>query len=191
MPHYQYSPADLDKLLASLVVLCDTREQKNHHILKGLICSKVNYKLKALTAGDYTALLPAAPEYGIFQPLSFADSILIERKASLEELSGNLTRGRERFKDEMGRAKGAEVHLMVEGGSWGKILGGQYQTQYKPESFYASLLSLQEQYGLHIAFIDKEYAWSYIYRVLYYHVRRVLSRSLPYRQECQTSSRAL
>ena len=85
MPYYQYSPADLDKLLASLIVLCDTREQKNHHILKGLICSQVDYKLRALPAGDYTALLPAAPQYGVFQPLSFADSILIGRKASLEE----------------------------------------------------------------------------------------------------------
>ena len=48
--------------------------------------------------------------------LYFHKEIVIERKNSLEELSGNLGKGRERFEKEFLKARnnGCSIHLMVE-----------------------------------------------------------------------------
>jgi hypothetical protein len=97
--------------------------------------------------------------------------VVIERKGSLEELSGNLTNGRERFKDELIRASKAEFHLMIEGKSFSDIINHRYTTQFSEKAYMASLLSLQSEHGFNLAFIDRNDAGLYIYSFLYYHIR--------------------
>ena len=59
----------------------------------------VSHKQKKLIYGDYSFLLPADPELGIVRDVYFNDQIVIERKASLEELSGNMTHNRQQFEN--------------------------------------------------------------------------------------------
>lgn len=173
---YRYTDTEIKKILKTMVILCDTREQSNQHIKDYLDKHSIPYKDTALNTGDYTAMIPASPEMGILRPLFFDQSILIERKGSLEELSGNLTKGRERFKDELTRASKTEFHLMVEGSSFSDIIKHQYKTQFSEKAFIASLLSLQSEYGFNLAFIEKENAGLYTYQMIYYHVRNILSK---------------
>lgn len=168
---YRYTDTELKKLLKTMAILCDTREQSNDHITDYLKKKEVPYQSKALSFGDYSAMIPADPDLGIMRPLFFDQSVVIERKGSLEELSGNLTNGRERFKDELTRASKAEFHLLVEGRSFSDIIAHNYTTQFNEKAYMASLLSLQSEHGFNLAFIDRNDAGLYIYSFLYYHVR--------------------
>lgn len=107
-------------------------------------------------------MIPADAELGIPLPITFnkpvAGGIYIERKGSLEELSGNLGRLRDRFEAELERMKGAEKHLIVEDGSWERIWRGEYNARLTRESFYQSLLTFQTRYGLHVHFVQRQYS---------------------------------
>lgn len=171
MSLYRYTDTELKNILKSMVILCDTREQSNDHIVGYFEKKGVPYKSKALSFGDYSVMIPANNEMGIMRDLYFDKSIVIERKGSIEELSGNLTNGRERFKDELIRASKAEFHLMVEGRSFSDIIAHNYTTQFSEKAYLASLLSLQCEHGFNLSFIDRKDAGLYIYSFLYYHVR--------------------
>ncbi|KNZ41395.1 ERCC4 domain-containing protein [Acetobacterium bakii] len=171
---YRYTESETKKILKTMIIICDTREQNNQHIKSCLEKKSIPYQDKALNFGDYSAVIPAHPEMGILRPLLFDRSVVIERKGSLEELSGNLTQGRERFKDELIRSTGADVHLMIEGRGYEDIIKHNYQTKFSEKAFISSLFSLQCEFGLKLAFVEPEYSGLYIYWVLYYHVRNIL-----------------
>lgn len=171
-----YTDTEIKAILKTMVILCDTREQKNQHIKQFFDIKKRRYQDKTLITGDYTAVIPANKDMGIYKPLYFDKSIVIERKGSLEELSGNFTRGRERFKRELTRANAdnMEFHLMIEGSSFTDIINHNYKTELHENAFLATLLSLQCEYGFNIMFIQPADAGLYIERLLYYHVRKYL-----------------
>ncbi len=152
---YHYSQREIDHLLSTLVVLVDTREQVNSHIKEDLALQGISWKKKALTFGDYAFFLPRDDDMGIERDLYFHREIVIERKGSLEELSSNLTKGRSRFESELIKASGAgcRLFLLVEGGSWERVISGDYKTQYNPRSYMASLLSYSHRYNMHIVFL--------------------------------------
>jgi len=169
---YHYSDAEIKSILKSAVVLSDTREQNNTHILTALDKLKVTYKPMSLSFGDYSVMLPAQPEAGINRDMYFDAEITIERKADLDELAGNFTTGRERFKDEMIRAGTARKYLLVEqGGGYAAILNRQYCSKLSEKSFFASLLSFQARYGLSVIFCRLEESANIIWGLLYYHIR--------------------
>jgi ERCC4-type nuclease len=173
---YNYSDTELKKLLKSAVVLTDTREQENEHILTVLDKLKVQHKPFALPYGDYSIMLPASPEHGIQRDVYYINDIMIERKRNLNELAGNFTTGRERFKDEMIRAGAIRKYLIVECASgYAAILGHMYNAQLSEKSFYASLLSFQARYDLNVIFIEPQLTAEVIWGLLYYHIRAWLS----------------
>ena len=90
----------MEELISSMTILVDTREQKNNHITDYFDRKKINYKRKALNYGDYSFMIPANEKLSIPRDLYFNNSCVIERKGSLEEISGNLTNGRDRFEKE-------------------------------------------------------------------------------------------
>ena len=175
-----YTDTEIKAILKTMVILCDTREQKNQHIKQFFDSSERRYQDKTLRTGDYTAVIPANKDVGIDKPLYFDKSIVIERKGSLEELSGNFTKGRERFKRELTRANAnnMEFHLMIEGSSFTDIINHNYKTELHENAFLGTLLSLQCEYGFNIMFIQPADAGLYIERLLYYHVRKYLRGGL-------------
>lgn len=170
--HYHYTQTEIKKLLHSAVILCDSREQKNSHILKALDALNVPHINRKLDCGDYSVMLPARPDAGITRDIYFDNEIIIERKADLDELSGNFTVSRERFKDEMIRAGAARKYMIVEqGGGYSAILNHQYQSKLSERAFFASLLSFQARYGLNVIFSNKDESAEIIWSLLYYHIR--------------------
>ncbi len=171
---YRFTDKELKELLRSMVIISDTREQENGHILKFFDEKKIAYKTEKLDFCDYSFYLPANAELGIVKDLYFTDKISLEKKNSLEELSSCFTNTRTQFENEFIRSKG-KVHLLIENASYEDILAHKYKTDYNPTSFLASLHSFQNRYDLSVNFIkDRRYSGQFIFFTLYYYLRNYL-----------------
>lgn len=171
---YHFTDMEVTKLLKSMVVLIDTREQVNSHVVDYLDKKKIPHKLHALSYGDYSCYLPKNEELGIMRDVYFTDAVVIERKASLDELAANLSQERKRFENELIRSTGTKIYLMVENGSYGGIVRSEYRSKYNPKSYIGTLATFSARYGLDVNFVEKEMAGNFIYHHLYYHVREEL-----------------
>lgn len=157
-----YTDKQVNEIIKSMVILVDTREKANEHIINYFESKKVQYKDKALESGDYSVLIPPLADLGIVLPQTLNKPIdgglFIERKNSLEELAGNLGKYRDRFEAELQRMKNAEKHLIIESGSWGDIMLGNYDSNLGAKAFYNSLLTFISRYNLHIHFTTPKFA---------------------------------
>ena len=81
-------PYEIDSAMKSMRIVIDTREKKNAHITAALQARKCLYSAHKLDYGDYTCEYDTAEKSGII----FADRVVIERKASLDELAVILLR---------------------------------------------------------------------------------------------------
>ena len=98
---YKYTDKEVEEIIKSMIILVDTREKKMDHITEYFDKAKIPYKKKALPYGDYSFLVPQNESLSIPRDLVFYNDIVIERKGSLEELSGNLTKERDRLEKEL------------------------------------------------------------------------------------------
>ncbi|MCK8828149.1 ERCC4 domain-containing protein [Natroniella acetigena] len=172
---YRYTKSELDQLLDSIVILIDTREKKNDHILKYFDKHEIEYKSKKLDFGDYSFMLPRNEELGIARDIYFNNQIVIERKASLEELSGNMTQDRARFENELLRSNQAKFILLIEDEQGYKnILAHKYNTKYNPRSYIGGLMSFQHRYNITIQFLDPVTVGNFIRWEFYYYLREYL-----------------
>ena len=170
---YKYSDAEMKSLLASIVILIDSREKQVFHIKEGFDSKKIQYEYVKLDFADYSFKLLKNEGLGIYRDIYFNNEISVERKNSLEELSGNLTRGREQFENELIRSKGKFV-LMIENGSYLDIIYHSYKTNYNEKSYFASLMSFKARYDIDIQFIDSKFSWFLMYNKFYYYLRNYL-----------------
>ena len=171
---YHFTDGEIKKLLASMVILIDTREQDNGHLIRYFDQKKIPYESKKLDYGDYSVLLPKNEELGVNRNIFFDNSLIVERKGSLSELAGNLTKDRTRFESELIRAKGANIALMIENATYSDLVMGRYRSDYNAKSFVATLATYSARYGLDVNFVEKELAGNWIYHRLYYAVREEL-----------------
>ncbi len=126
------------------VVLVDTREQ-DLHILKRLDSLGIPYKRKKLNFGDYSFE---------WNGISYENQIVIERKGSLDEIIGNFTKGRERFKREFERSKGCKVILMVEA-TIEQLERHEYRSRMSPKDLKSFLATWSNKFQLELKFVDK------------------------------------
>lgn len=174
---YRYTKTELKKLLDNITVLIDTRENKTDHIKKYFDSKDIDYKSKKLDFGDYSFCLSELPELDINRPIYFNDSITIERKANLEELSNCFAQDRQRFENELIRSQGggAKLILLIEDGKgYEKIVNGRYNTQYNKKSFIGTLQAFRARYGIDINFINPKYSGNFIITLFHYYLREYL-----------------
>ena len=82
------------------MIICDTREKKNQHILDYFDSHGVDYTLKKLDTGDYMT--------------SENDTITVDRKQNLAELAQNLlSHDDSRFWRELRRAHDAHMKMII------------------------------------------------------------------------------
>ena len=82
------------------MILCDTREKKNQHILEYFEIRQIPYRIQKLDTGDYMD--------------SDNPHLTIDRKQNLDELCGNLfSRDKSRFWREVRRAKQDKIRMIV------------------------------------------------------------------------------
>lgn len=162
-----WTDRELDDAIKNMTVIIDTREQVNEHITDFLDKHKVSYISRKMDIGDYSAQL---------SDYTLEKDFVVERKANIDELCGNLTADRDRFEREFLRAKahGTKVFLVVENASWNDILLHNYRSKLTPKSLMASLLSWQTRFNITIIFADKKNSPLLIYNTLRYALREVL-----------------
>lgn len=172
----QYTDKEIDQIIKTMVILIDKREKQISHIKLWLKSKKVNYIDYTLDFADYSFMIPQNLKLDITEDIYFNDDIAIERKANAEEISNNLTVGRDRFKREFERGNG-KIRLLIEDSSYKDITQGNYNTKLEPNSFIASLHSFQEAYDSPFFFTDKEHSAAYIYNTFKYYLRNKLQNN--------------
>lgn len=164
----------LKDLFKEIVILIDTREKSNGHIIDYFEKNKILYINKKLEIGDYSYMLPKN-EF-IDKDLFFTNHLVIERKNSLEELSGNLSADRTRFENELAYAydKGVQLFNLIEKGDWNDIIEGNYNTDYHVNAFLSSFISFMDRYKFTPIPINKQYSGMMIYNLCKYHFRNLV-----------------
>lgn len=149
-------------VLSDMVIIVDTREQKNRHILDYFDSKDIKYKEEKLLSADYTVDFPNFKELGLDR------LILIERKNSLNEIAGNFTKNRVRFVEEFERINGQNIHLLIEGSTWGRVIRGTYRSKLPPQSMLASLMTWHVRYNCPIWFCQQNESGMLIYNLIKY-----------------------
>jgi ERCC4-type nuclease len=98
---FHYTDMELKKLLSTLVILVDTREQVNEHILTFLNEKKITYDRVKLDTGDYSCKVPRNEELWVIRDLYLP--ACIERQNSIDELAKSIKE--ERFEFELIRGQ--------------------------------------------------------------------------------------
>lgn len=178
---YRYTDRELESVVESIVCLCDTREQKNQHILDWLDKFEhksgavgIKYRKKALKSGDYSFIVSRNPDLGIMGDIYFDNQFIIERKKDLDELSGNLTANRERFANEFTRHPARRFHLIVEKGSYDDIYDFRYGTHnlrggIRPNVYMANLLTFQCRYNINVYFTSTKHSPELLWGLIRHH----------------------
>ncbi|WP_461206907.1 ERCC4 domain-containing protein [Clostridium sp. DL1XJH146] len=172
---YKFKDKELKILLKNMVIICDTREQVNQHILLYFDKKKIKYKVEKLEYGDYSVCIESNEEtvpIGVKKDWYFTDNIAIERKNSVDELVQSI-KDRDRFEKEFLKFShyGAKVVMMVEDvDGYNKAARGDYRSQYSKEAFIGSIETFTARYNLNIQFVDKVSMGFRIYKMAYYHI---------------------
>lgn len=93
MKQYKFSVEEIKKLTKSMVILVDSREKKNTHILDYFRKQKIAYQVEKLEYGDYSFMIPAAAA-GVFESFSEAldhirtDAVIAPAEQRAEYLRG-------------------------------------------------------------------------------------------------------
>ena len=150
-------------------IIYDTREQ-DIFIPQILRKNGIQTIRRKLDTGDY------AIQYrdGYIPP------VVIERKACLDELIGNMldnrkdADGNNRFIRELERSKqqALKVYLLIQDKDYYlKLITGEYRSKVNPKAISGMIISLLAKYpNLHII-ADRELSPSMVYKVLFYELR--------------------
>lgn len=165
----RYTEREIHDLLKQLTIIADSREQSNGHVLGYFDKAKVAHTTRKLDTADYSAMIG---------DMTLERDVVVERKASLDEIAGNFTADRQRFEDEFTRAKaeGLKVFLLIENASWSDILLHNYRSKLEPKSLIASLLSWQVRFNITIIFCKPSETGQIIHGILYYAAREALKK---------------
>ena len=94
-----YKPFEIEKILDSMVVIVDSREQPNAAYKRRIAGMGMPVVRRMLDFGDYSCEVTGLDGGEI----DFSNRIVIERKYSLQECAMNFTRERDRFVRELER----------------------------------------------------------------------------------------
>lgn len=167
-------PIEIEEAMKTFEIIVDTREQKWQHIESALTATQTPYERCKLNYGDYSCKVTKSDN----SPLSLSERLVIERKANLDELAGNFTKGRSRFDREFKRAleNKAKVFLLIENASWDDIEQHHYRSQFPSKSYLATLYSWQAKYNITIIFCKSEQSGNIIKGILWYAMKNYLSK---------------
>lgn len=176
MYRFHYTDKEINEILKTMVIVADSREQKNEHITDYLQKKGVPVVTQKLDFGDYSCLIPKNEALGV--PRNIYLNSVVERKADINELCTNLTNNNgHTFESELLRSKGSKFVLFVEDPFFDRnIVEHNYRSQYKPESLRGRLDSLQARYNFEIRPVEKSMMGHVIYHRFRYEARNLLKQ---------------
>lgn len=191
---FKWTDAEITKALNKLVIVIDGREQRANPYRKWFDVNGVEYidnikaKIKkaegyfALETGDYSCMLPKGSIPGIDKDIWFDRDIIVEKKGSIKELAGNLSKDKgARLKKEFSHINkyGTKVYIFMADALYYKHLSEgkeQHIGLWNKDTLRAQINSLEAMYGTSVIPIADEFMAEEIYKKLYYHVRNILKR---------------
>lgn len=162
---------DIDKIIKSMYIIVDSRENLPNKITNYLEDIGVEYDVRKLTSGDYSAIVPPNEELG-FKGIDFTDELVIERKMSNDEIIGNLTRGKDRFYREFDRFQG-KIIIMIED-TYKNGLEEKHRSKLTKNQYVGLLHSLSISTESPFIFIDRESSAEFIYNTFKYSLKNKL-----------------
>ncbi|WP_294407367.1 ERCC4 domain-containing protein [uncultured Clostridium sp.] len=150
---YRYTDKEMKKILDNLVILIDTREQSNQHIIDFFNKKGIKYKTMKLDFGDYSCMLPAGTIDKFTSDIYFTNDFVIERKAGIDELANNLKEDAARFKKELAHLNMYQIKYLiyVEDLNLEENLrlgpGTGYRSQYDAYTLMRRLYCLESEYN--------------------------------------------
>jgi hypothetical protein len=201
---YKFTDKEINELLNKMVILVDSREQANDHVIEWFDKCKKKYKVQKLDYGDYSCYLPVGSFEGQTRDIYFNDEIVIERKFCIDELAMNLKDNKtninditkeiielfgekylakvlktdyNRFKQELTTLNkyDTKFFILLEDEKFDEnIRKGNYRSLYDSATLYKRLKGIEAEFNTFIRPIGKEFAGSEIYNTLRYGVRNIL-----------------
>lgn len=123
-------------------------------------------------------------DYAIQYRDGYMPPVVVERKACLDELIGNMldnrkdADGNNRFIRELERSKQQDlkIYLLIQDKDYYlKLITGEYRSKVNPKAISGMIISLLAKYpNLHIIAVDRELSPSMVYKVLFYELREKL-----------------
>jgi len=168
----KYTKFEIDRMIGSMVILVDTREQATHKFIRRTEGFGYPFERKCLPYGDYSVRFVDLSG----ESVSLENIVSIERKMSADEVCMGFTKERIRFEREFERAKadGAKIYLLIENENWEKIITGKYKSKLNPKALKASLIAWTARYNMHIFYCKEETTGSMIRDILYYELKEYL-----------------
>lgn len=169
----KYNNFEVEKMLESMEILVDTREQPTGRFKRRVEGFGLPYLRKCLPYGDYSAQYIDLDG----ETVSIENKVAIERKMNADEICTCFTKDRKRFEREFERAKadGAKVYLLIENESWEKIINGKYRSKLSPKALKASLLAWTARYDINIVYCKEETTGGLIRDILHYELKELLT----------------
>lgn len=170
---------DQKKVLESMEILVDTREQDTKRARDRYKTFEVPFRRATLSYGDYTynATLPGGRSiYDVSDTIS--PICAVERKMNLDELAGCFGRERKRFQGEFERASehNSRIYLLCENANWENLINGKYRSKFNQKAFLASTAAWMVRYNLNVIFCKEETSGVLIREILYRDLKERLER---------------
>lgn len=167
---YKFTDKELKKALDNMVVIVDSREQNNQHILDFFNRKKIPYKVVKNDFGDYTAMIPKGTIDMFTSDVYFDKEIAIERKNSIDEIAGNLKDDAARLKKELAHMNMHDIKyfFFVEDKEFHvNLRNGNYRSEYDPFTLMQRIKKgIEAEYNTVIVPVDKQCIGSEIYYTL-------------------------
>ena len=167
---YNFTDKEIKKILNSMVVIVDSREQNNQHILDFFNKKSIPYKVIKNDYGDYTAMIPKGTINAFTCDIYFDRDIAIERKNSIDEIAGNLKDEAYRLKKELAHMNMYDIKyfFFVEDKDFHfNLRNGNYRSQYDPFTLMQRIKKMIEaEYNTVVVPVDKQVMGSEIYYTL-------------------------
>lgn len=164
---YKFTDKEMDKIKNSIVILVDTKEQRNEHIVSFFDKKKIQYKRVNLNYGDYSCMIPKGTIDQFTSDIYFDRDFVIERKADIDELAGNLKQDAARLKKELAHLNMYEIRYLIyieDLNFETNLRTGNYRSEYDPFTLMNRLYKMIEcEYNTTIVPVDKGVIGSKIY----------------------------
>ena len=163
------APIEVERILDSMVILRDTREQDTARARRRYQAFGLPCRAAVLDYGDYTYNATISDKAIFNEGDRIRPLCAIERKMNLDELAGCFTRERKRFEAEMKRCRdnGGRMFLLIENATWELLLLGRYRSRFRPNAFLASLTAWMVRYDLEVIFCKEDTSPRIIREILY------------------------
>ena len=169
---------EIEQVLESFRVIVDTREQASIRATERFAALGDGLERATLDYGDYAANVTIRGKELYDTSRRVCPQTVVERKQSLDELATCFTRGRDRFRREMERARasGAKIYLLTEGGDWEKIFRHSYRSRFNPNAYIATLTAWMVRYEINVLFCRPGTSGKLIREILYRDIKERLEK---------------